>query len=212
MNRLKNYKFAILIGFIALSFTACKKDEPTPEVPAEEVGTAELTFLEVEAELHGDHYHYHDITGAVPLTISFDQTGLPPVGTHAHLTEGKTYKVSLKAYDFAKREIQQEFVAKPEIHQAFITGASEGVLSYVYADRDAEDKKVNVGVTGYLTVNEESAGFTFRYVMRHLNPGVKASITAQHWNAADFATKFSGANDLDLKFDLHPVHDGGHNH
>jgi hypothetical protein len=212
MNKLKNYKFAILIGFIALSFTACKKDDPIAEVPAEEVGSAELTFLEVEAELHDDHYHYHDIAGAVPLKISFDQAGLPPVGTHAHLTEGKTYKVSLKAYDFAKREMQQEFVAKADLHQAFILGAPEGVLSYVYADRDAANKAVNVGVTGYLTVNKESAGFTFRYVMRHLNPGVKTSITAQHWNAADFASKFSGANDLDLKFELHPVEGEGHGH
>jgi len=212
MNKLKNYKFALLIGFIALSFTACKKDDPIAEVPAEEVGTAELSFLEVEAELHDDHYHYHDIAGAVPLSFSFDQAGLPPVGTHAHLTAGKTYKVSLKSYDFAKREMQQEFVSKADIHQAFILGAPEGVLDYVYADRDTENKKVNVGVTGYLTVKKASSGFTFRYVMRHLNPGVKSSITAQHWNAADFATKFSGANDLDLKFELHPVAEGGHDH
>jgi hypothetical protein len=212
MNKLKNYKFAILIGFIALSFTACKKDDPIAEVPSEEVGNAELTFLEVEAELHDDHYHYNDIAGAVPLTISFDQAGLPPVGTHAHLSEGKTYRVSLKSYDFAKREMQQEFVAKPDIHQAFFLGAPEGVLSYVYADRDSDNKKVNVGVTGYLTVTEASAGFTFRYVMRHLNPGVKAGITAEQWNAADFASKFSGANDLDLKFDLHLVEGEGHDH
>jgi hypothetical protein len=212
MNKLKNYKFAMLIGFIALSFTACKKDDPIAEIPAEEVGTAELSFLEVEAELHNDHYHYHDIAGAVPLSISFDQAGLAPVGTHAHLTEGKTYKVSLKAFDFAKREMQQEFVDKADLHQAFLLGAPDGVLTYVYADRDAENKKVNVGVTGYLTVNKATAGFTFRYVLRHLNPGVKASLTAQHWNATDFASRFSGANDLDLKFNLHPVAAGDHDH
>ena len=212
MKMLKHFKFTLLVGFIAMSFTACKKDDPVAEIPAEEVGTAELSFVEVEAELHNDHHHYHDIPGAVPLTISFDQAGLPPVGTHAHLTAGKTYKVSMKAYDFAKREIQQEFVDKSDLHQAFLLGAPEGVMSYIYADRNAKDEMVNVGVTGYLTVKKASAGFTFRYILRHLNPGVKANITAEHWNAADFASKFSGANDLDLKFNLHPVAEGDTGH
>lgn len=212
MKRLQHYKTALLIALLALSFTACKKDDPVAEVPVEEIGTAQLTFLEVERELHNDHFHYNAIEGAEALTINFDQSGLAPTGTHAHLVAGKTYKVSLKALDFAKREIQQEFVDKADLHQAFILGAPAGVLTYVYADRDLANKKVNVGVTGYLTVEKASAGFTFRYVLRHLNPGVKASMTAEHWNDEDFAGKFAGANDLDLKFSLHPVEEDGHDH
>lgn len=212
MNKLRNYSLAILVAMVALTFNACKKD-PAPEVPEEEIGKAELTFLEVEREAHGDHYHYNPIASAVPLTISFDGNGLPPVGTHAHLTEGKTYKLTLKSYDFAGREMQQEFLEKHDIHQAFILGAPQGTLTYVYADRDKDNVKVNVGLTGYLTVDEHTeTGFTFRYVLRHLNPGVKAGITAANWNDANFAAKFAGANDLDLKFELHPVHEGEHDH
>lgn len=211
MNKLRQYSLAILVALIALSFNACKKD-PKPEVPEEEIGKAELTFLEVEREAHGDHFHYNAIPDAKPVTISFDSKGLAPVGTHAHLEKGKTYKLSLRSFDFANREMQQEFIEKQDIHQAFILGAPAGVLTYVYADRDKDNKKINVGVTGYLTVDAASAGFTFRYVLRHLNPGVKAGITATDWNDANFALKFSGANDLDLKFELHPVEADSHDH
>jgi len=211
MSKLHKYYLFILATVMAIAFNACKKD-PKPEIPGEEIGKAELTFLEVEREAHGDHYHYNIIEDAQPLTIAFDANGLPPVGTHAHLHEGATYKLTLKAYDFAGREMQQEFLDKPEIHQAFITGAPHGVLSYVYADRDRENQKINVGITGYLTVNAASAGFIFRYALRHLNPGVKANITAENWNDQDFAVKFSGANDLDLKFELHPVAEDDHGH
>lgn len=210
MNKLRNYFLISLIAVVALSFTACKKD-PKPEVPEEEIGKAELTFVEVDPELHNDHYDYNEIPNAVPVKVTFDSKGLPPVDAHIHLTEGKTYKMTLKSYDFAGREMQQEFVNKADMHQAFLLGAPEGTLTYVYADKDKDDKSVNVGVTGYLKVNKHTdQGFTFRYVMRHLNPGVKANITAQHWNDASFAVKFAGANDLDLKFDFHPVDGDGH--
>ncbi|WP_342329184.1 hypothetical protein [Pedobacter sp. FW305-3-2-15-E-R2A2] len=211
MNKLRHYSLAVLVAIIALTFNACKKD-PKPEIPEEEIGKAELTFLEVEREAHNDHFHYNPIADAKPETISFDSKGLAPVGTHMHLTAGKTYKLTLKSFDFANREMQQEFLSKHDIHQAFILGAPAGVLTYAYADRDKDNKKVNVGVTGYLTVDKASEGFTFRYVLRHLNPGVKANITAADWSDVNFASRFAGANDLDLKFELHPVAAGGHGH
>jgi len=212
MNKLRNYSLAVLAAIIALSFNACKKD-PAPELPEEEIGKATLSFVEVEREAHNDHFHYNPIPGADSVAIPFDGSGLPPIGTHLHLHEGATYKLSLKAFDFAGREIQQEFLDKHEIHQAFILGAPAGVLTYVYADRDKDNMKVNVGVKGYLTIDEHTdKGFTFRYVLRHLNPGVKATISATNWNDPDFAGKFAGANDLDLKFDLHPVSEEGHGH
>jgi hypothetical protein len=213
MNKLQHYKVLILVAVISLTFSACKKDSPTPEIPEEEIGKAELILVEVEREAHGDHYHYNEIVDATPLTIAFDAKGLPPVGTHVHLEEGKTYKVSLKSFDFAGREMHQEFIEKHDTHQAFFLGAPTGTLTYVYADRDKDNKKVNVGVTGYLTVDTHAdQGFIFRYVLRHLNPGVKANITAANWNDLDFASKFAGANDLDLKFEVHLVDDGGHDH
>ena len=84
-------------------------------------------------------------------------------------------------------------------------------MEYVYADKDPNDKKVNVGVTGYITVVKESASFTFRYIMRHLNPGLKENITAADWNNTDY-TKFTGANDLDLQVEVHLVEDGQGGH
>ena len=212
MKSLRHYTLLILVAFVALTFQACKKD-PVAEVPEEEISKAELTFLEVEREAHGDHFDYEPIAGAQPLTITFDAKGLAPVGTHAHLIERKTYKVILRSFDFAGREMQQEFVEKPEIHQAFILGAPAGTLTYAYGDKDASGNAVNVGVTGYLTVDKHTeTGFTFRYVLRHLNPGVKANIKATDWNNDNFASLFAGANDLDLKFELHPVEAGGHGH
>ncbi len=210
MKNIFNYLTIVL----ALTFTSCTKDDPTPEQDQEEVGTATLTFTEVERESHGDHYHYNDIEDAEVEEIKFvpkDGKLLAPVGAHLHLEVGKTYRLELKATDFAGRETQSTFVSRADIHQAFLLGAPVGSLEYVYADKDANDKKVNVGVTGYITVVEESESFVFQYIMRHLNPGVKENITAADWNNKDYA-KFTGATDLDLKIELHLVEEGHGGH
>jgi len=204
------------LSLIAVLFTlvwasSCSKDDPTPETDQEEVGAAQLIFTEVAREAHGDHYHYDDIDNPETFTVTFSKEGLPEVGTHLHLEEGKSYRLQLKATDFAGRETQQTFVQRADIHQAFILGASADVLTYEYADKDAAGKSVNVGVTGYLTVLKESETFVLRYVMRHLNPGVKANIKASDWNNLNFA-QFTGANDLDLKVEVHLVGEDGHGH
>ncbi|MBE8715302.1 hypothetical protein [Sphingobacterium hungaricum] len=206
----KNNFYIVAFAFIAL-FTSCSKDDPTPEIDQEEVSTATLTFTEVEGELHNDHYHYNPITDAEVEVVEFGADGLPPAGVHLHLEVGKTYKVALVAKDFTGRETQQTFVERHDIHQAFLLGAPADALEYVYADRDAENKKVSVGVTGYITVLKASNTFVFRYVMRHLNEGVKANITADDWNNANY-TQFTGANDLDLKVELHLVEEDEHGH
>ncbi len=211
---MKKFSFYLLTLFTALFFLtlqSCSKKDPVPEDDQEEVGGVTLTFTEVEREAHGDHYHYNDIPNADVETVSFSGNPLlPPVGAHLDLEEGKTYRLKMVAKDFAGRETQQTFIDREDIHQAFLLGAPTGSLEYVYADRKADNTKVNVGVTGYLTVLKEASPFTFRYVLRHLNPGVKAGITAADWNNVNF-TKFSGENDLDLKVQLHLVH-GGHQH
>jgi len=207
MKKLSLFAFALMFVWAASS---CSKDDPTLENNQEEVGKAWLIFTEVKRELHGDHYHYHAVENPTSDTIRFDDKGLPPVGAHLHLTEGKTYRLDLKAFDFANRETQHTFVEKDDIHQAFITGAPAEVLEYAYADKKG-DKSVNVGVTGYLTILKETEkGFDFRYTMRHLNAGVKAAIKASDWNKDPAG--FAGANDLDLTFDLHPVEGEHHDH
>ncbi|MBD1432170.1 hypothetical protein H8B06_04970 [Sphingobacterium sp. DN00404] len=209
MKQINIFILAISILFFAPS---CSKDDPIPEEDQEEVGTATLTFTEVEREAHGDHYHYNDITDPEIEEVKFEgKDMLPPVDAHLHLEVGKTYRLELLATDFAGRETQQTFVSRADIHQAFILGAEAGSLEYVYADRNADNQRVNVGVTGYLTVLQETNTFTLRYVMRHLNPGVKDNITAADWNNTNF-TQFTGANDLDLKVAVHLVSEDGHHH
>ncbi|SMG13652.1 hypothetical protein [Sphingobacterium psychroaquaticum] len=198
-------KFNTILLLLAVLFVAqsCSKDDPTAEIDQEEVGGAKLIFTEVEREAHGDHYHYNDIPNAEVETVAFTGSNLAPaVGAHLHLEPGKTYRLSLVATDFMGRETQQTFVQRAAEHQAFILGAPTGSLTYVYADRDADNKKINVGVTGYLTIEKETSTFVFRYVMRHLNTGVKDRITAADWNNTNF-TQFTGANDLDLKVEAH---------
>lgn len=202
-NQFKKLAFALLsLGFIACSIS-CSKDDPEPEVPQEEIGSAKLTFTEVE--WHGDHAD--ELEDPEIVEVEFDEEGLPPVGAHLHLDVGKTYRLTLSAKDFAGREgAEQEFLEESDIHQIFILGAPEGVLDYEYADPDNK----RVGVTGYLHVLEAADSFVFNFILRHLNSGVKANITADDWNNPDY-TKFGGENDLDLKVEVHVVEDD-HDH
>lgn len=196
---------------LVLTFQSCSKDDPTPENDQEEVGGAQLIFTEVEREAHGDHFHYNPIEMPETDTVTFSGTPpLAPVGTHLHLEVGKTYKLELVAKDYAGRETQKTFIDRDDIHQVFILGAPTGTLDYVYADKKEDGTKVNVGVTGYLTVNSLSNTFVLNYILRHLNPGIKQNITALDWNNINY-TSFSGATDLDLKVEVHLV-DGDHDH
>ncbi len=195
--------FALLsLGFLAF-VSSCSKDDPEPEVPQEEIGSATLTFTEVE----WDEDHAHDLDDPEIVEVTFDESGLPPVGAHLHLDAEKTYRLTLRATDFAGREgAEQEFLEESDIHQIFFLGAPEGVLDYQYADADNK----RVGVTGYLHVLKPSDSFVFNVVLRHLEKGAKASITADDWNNTEY-TKFPGENDLDLKVEVHVV-DGDHDH
>ncbi|WP_257667500.1 hypothetical protein [Parapedobacter tibetensis] len=187
----------LAIGII--TFASCSKDDPTPEPPQEEVAKAKLTFVEVE--WHGSHPH--DVDNPETVEIEFDRQMSPVGNGHVDLDEGKTYRLILTAYDSDGNEVQDEFVDDADIHQAFLLGAPDGVLDYTYVD-------AQVGVTGYLHVLEATeTGFTFNYVLRHLNVGVKSNITAADWNNPNY-TQFGGANDLNLKFDLHIVEGDGH--
>ncbi|KGE16041.1 hypothetical protein [Sphingobacterium deserti] len=209
MKKINVVILALSILFFAAS---CSKDDPTPEVDQEEVGTAKLIFTEVEREAHGDHAHYNDIQNPEVVTVTFSGADmLPPVGEHLHLEVGKSYRLQLVATDFAGRETQQTFVARADIHQAFILGAPANSLSYEYGDIDANGQALNVGVTGYLTVNALANTFTMNYVLRHLNAGVKGRITAADWNNASY-NQFTGENDLDLKVSVHLVAEGDHDH
>jgi len=208
---MKKFILGLLTCSIILTSASCSKDDPIAEVDQEEVSGATLLLTEVRAVNSEDGISYEDVDQAEQVKVVFDgKDFLPPAGEHYHLEVGKAYRVELVALDFAGRETQQTFVSRAAEHQAFLLGAPKGTLTYEYADLDAAGNSVNVGVVGYLNIVEHAETFTLRYVMRHLNAGVKSGITAQDWNNEDF-TKFTGDNDLDLKFPIHLVEeDHGH--
>jgi len=196
----------LLTLFIAIAtLSSCSKNDPTPEADQEELGSASLTFTPVNKVVNGDKITYTPIADEKPSEIKFSGNPLlPPVGAHVHFHVGDTYKMELKSYDFAGRESQNTFLQRADIHQAFLLNAPANSLAFVYGDNQ-------VGVTAYITVLKESESFPLRYIMRHLNAGVKARVTAADWNNANF-TQFTGANDLDLKFEAHFVKEDHDDH
>lgn len=191
---MKKYIFTLFVA--ALTLTSCSKNDPTPEVDQEELGSASLTFSPVTVINQNGVVTYEPVPNEESQEVKFTGSPLlPPVGKHVHLHKGHTYKMELKSYDFAGRESQQTFIQRTDSHQAFLLNAPANSMNFVYGDDQ-------VGVTAYITILEESETFTLRYIMRHLNAGVKDRITAADWNNTNFA-QFTGANDLDLKFEAH---------
>lgn len=198
-------KYILTLFLAVATLTSCTKDDPTPEVDQEELGSASLTFTAVNKVDNNGTITYTPIVGEAANEIKFTgATLLPPVGAHLHLHVGETYKMELKSYDFAGRESQETFLQRADTHQAFLLGAPAQSMEFVYGDNQ-------VGVTAYITILEKTESITLRYIMRHLNAGVKARITAADWNNTNF-TQFTGANDLDLKFEAHLTeeHDSDH--
>ena len=199
---MKNYILFALISVFA--FSSCKKDDPVQEVDQEQLSSATLVFTPVVKEIKDGVTTYTPMQDEEAHTIKFEAPSyLPPVGTHLHLHVGHTYKLELKTTDFAGRASEQTFLNRPENHQAFLLGADNTELDFVYGD----DK--NVGITAYITVKKE-ASVTLNYLMRHLRPNVKQNIKVTDWNSSDYK-KFTGDNDLDLKFEAHFVEEG-HGH
>ena len=195
---MKNY---ILLALISVfTFSSCKKDDPIQEVDQEELSAASLTFTPVEKEVIDGKTIYTAIAGEEIQSIKFEGPNyLPDVGKHLDLHVGETYKMELKTTDFAGRSSEHAFVNRAENHQAFLLGAENDLLDFEYGEVN------NVGVTAYITIKKISDKINFIYVMRHLNNDVKSKITASDWNNNNYLNLFSGANDLELKFQAHLV-------
>jgi len=194
----RKMSFALAAGAV-LTFNACQKDDPQPEVPQEEFKSVVFNFIELEA--HDDHFHQTKDT----VQIVFGEDG-NATKSHYDLHAGAVYRLKVVAYDFAGREMQQEFVEEADEHQMFITGGQEGVLDYAYEDD-------NVGVTGRLSTLKPSNGsMTLTAVLRH---GLdKSKTTAADWKNPNHAS-FGGSADFTLKFPLHVVEGddhAGHDH
>lgn len=184
----------VLATGAVLTFSACSKDDPEPEVPQEEFKSVVFNFIELES--HGDHFDQTTDT----VKIIFGQDG-NATKSHYDLHADAIYRLKVVAYDFAGREMQNEFVEEANEHQMFITGAQEGVLDYAYED----DK---VGVTGRLSTLKPSNGsMTLTAVLRH---GLdKSKTTAASWNDVNHA-RFGGSADFTLKFPLHVIEGEDH--
>lgn len=192
MNRL--LPIALVAGVI-LTFNACKKDNPEPEVEQEEFKSVIFNFIELVD--HGDHFD--QTTDTTKIVFGADGNATK---SHYDLHAGATYRLKVVAYDFAGREMQQEFIEEADEHQLFITGAQEGVLDYVYED-------AKVGVTGRLSTLKPSNGsMTLTAVLRH---GLdKSKTTTSDWDNANHAA-FGGSADFTLKFPVHVIEEG-HDH
>ncbi len=195
-NHIKNQFLVAALTLAITFFTSCKKDQPEPEHPQEEFSSVVFNFIELHA--HGDHYH--ETTDTVKVIFGEDGNA---TGSHYHLHAGEAYRLKIVAYDFAGREMQQEFVEDADDHQLFITGAQPGVLKYTYEDD-------RVGVTGLMEVLKPSDGtMVLTAVLRH---GLdKSKTTAADWNNPAHAS-FGGTADFTLKFPLHVVEDDHDGH
>ena len=190
-------KFSLLafIAVIALTFNACKKDDPIPEVDQEEFSKSELVFFELEEE--NGKLVEHDTA----LVVKFDAAG-DPDKSHYHIDAGHEYRLYINLYDKKGNLNNDEILEEADEHQVFFPGAPADVLNYTYED--------NIGMTGVMSVlKETSEDVELQVVLRH---GLKKSSPIAAWNtsSADYAA-FGGADDLNVAFELHPV-EGDHDH
>lgn len=233
MNMKKN-RFAafVLVGFTVFSLTSCNKDGDEPI--KEGIMRAELILTELSgeaAEAHGDHFHGLDgATEGESITIKFDEKGTATSNGHLHLEADAIYKIQLKAWDHTDKEVQNDFIASKAVadtYKAFLIGGDfilnpasddeSGAIfqprEQTYGDGTAVDGKFETtGILSYFTVGHDNEGAAKKvaYVLRKLDPGVKAKIERTDWNRSDYATQFSGENVLELKFEIHA--EEGHHH
>lgn len=221
---------AAMLLFVA-AFTACKKDKDDPI--KEGIERAELIFTEVDGHAHGDHFHdLADKVGVTPIVVKFNNKGAAISGGHMHIEAEAVYKIQLKAWDYTGKEVQNDFIASKTIadnYKAFIVGGNlilnanttdeSGAIfqprETTYGDGTAVSGAGGISTTGilsYFTVGHANEGATkeVSFILRKVNPGVKANITRNDWNRNDYATTFSGQDVLKLNFEVHA--EEGHSH
>lgn len=229
---MKTRKITLLamLLFVA-TFTACKKDNDEPV--REGIQRAELIFTESAGYSHGDHFHdLAELTGATQTVVKFDENGTATSGGHLHLTPDAIYKIELKAWDYAGKEVQNDFItdkATADNYKAFIVGGNfvlnptttdeSGAIfqprEIAYGDGTTVSGTGGIATTGilsYFTVGHTNEGEKeISFILRKVNAGVKATITRNDWNRNDYATAFGGQDVLKLNFEVH-AEEEGHEH
>lgn len=229
-SKMGKLAFAVLM---IIGFASCKDDNLT-ELAPEGIQRSTLTLTEIVGETvhaHGDHFHgLADGKEGDIIVVSFDEQGEATKNGHLHLEAGAIYKMELQAWDYQGKDVQQDFVTTKSVassYKAFLVGGSfilntdseteDGAIfqprEQMYGDGTVVDGKYEAtGIVSYFTVGADNEGATkaVSYVLRKLNPGVKAAIERTDWNRSDYETAFQGENVLALKFEIHAEH--GHDH
>lgn len=236
--KIKNLSKAVLalaiVGVSLSTFTSCNDDEVIEPITEESLERAEIILTEISGETveaHGDHFHGLDGGQAgQPIVISFDEAGTATQNGHLHLEADAAYKMELKVWDAAGKELQNSYIADKataDQYKAFLiggdfilntettdeTGAIFQPREASYGDGTAVNGKYEMtGVVSYFTIGHQNEGATkeVSFVLRKLNAGVKAKIERVDWNRSDYETVFPGENVLALKFEIHA--EGGHAH
>lgn len=227
---------SVAIAFIAaavLFVSSCKKEDDTAIVK-EGIERSEIILTEVTGtavEAHGDHFHgLTDLTPGTPIVIKFDENGVATANGHLHLEADAVYKLELKAWDYAGKEVQNQFIenkATADQFKAFLVGGnlilnkdSQSESGAIFQPKEANyadgtavtGQYETTGVLTYLTIGHDNEGptKTLTYVLRKLEKDVKTKITRSDWNHSDYAAKFAGQDVLKLKFEIHV--EEGHSH
>lgn len=233
MNKQNKFAVLALLGLTVFFLSSCDKDDGDDPIP-EGIQRSELILTEVSGETveaHGDHFHGLDGgTEGESIVIKFDENGVATANGHLHLEADAVYKIELKAWDYTGTEVQDDFIANKataDQYKAFLVGGNlvlnpdsdheSGAIfqprEQTYGDGTAvEGKYETTGILSYFTIGHDNEGPTkeITYVLRKLDPGVKATIERTDWNRNDYAAIFAGENVLELKFEIHAEH--GHDH
>lgn len=228
-KQLKNLT-VLLLGVLVISFSSCKKDDDEVKVK-EGIKASHLVFTEVNGEAHGDHFHgLTEKEGGETFTVKFDESGNSISGGHLHLEADAVYKIELKAWDHTGKEVHDDFISTKAVadqYKAFLVGG-DFVLNTETSDESGAvfqpreqnygdgtpvtGKYETTGILSYFTVGHanEKPTVEMTYVMRKLNPTLKAGVERTDWNDKNYATKFGGENVLQLRFEVHA--ESGHHH
>ncbi len=228
-KQLKNLT-SLFLGVLIVSAVSCKKDEEDVKIK-EGIKEAQLIFTEVNGEAHGDHFHgLAEKDGGDSFTVKFNDSGDATSGGHLHLEADAVYKLELKAWDYTGKEVQNDYIASKSVadnFKAFLVGGDfklntqttdeSGAVfqtrELTYGDGSAVTGKYETtGITSYLTLghSNEKPTVQVRYILRKLDAGVKGKIERTDWNDKNYAARFAGKNELELKFEIHA--ESGHQH
>lgn len=200
-------------------------ESPLTVTAAEGKVSYKLVFTEVKAAPHNDHFHdIEDKAGVEPISINFDKAGKALAADHIHLAPEGIYKIELKEFDDEGKETQGQYIknkATADQYKAFLIGGSfilntksTNLTGAIFQTKETTysdgtplpaGATETTGIISYFTAGKDNEGEkNVKYVLRKFNDSItKANITREHWNLADYQTKFPGNDIISLEFEIH---------